>query len=186
MLMTQVGYVCDGTIYYRARYYDPSIGRFISEDPIGFDGSGTNFYAYVRSNPISLTDPLGLCPKKTDCLMKAFGGNNGVGLGLDLAGAALAFSSGEGELLLAAQIGIGVAAVANSAMQAGNQGADGKVALGTSLYGIGGIQLTALTPIATGRAANFLTKFGKVSSGASVVLDSAMIWKAYSDCMGGK
>lgn len=71
-------------------------------------------------------------------------------------------------------------------MQAGGPGADGKVALGTSLYGIGGIQLTALTPIATGRAANFLTKFGKISSGASLALDSAMIWKAYNDCMEGK
>jgi RHS repeat-associated protein len=31
--------------YYRARYYDPIIGRFISEDPNGF-GAGVNFYAY--------------------------------------------------------------------------------------------------------------------------------------------
>ena len=36
-----------GLYYYRARYYDPAIGRFISEDPIGF-GGGTNFYAYVK------------------------------------------------------------------------------------------------------------------------------------------
>jgi uncharacterized protein RhaS with RHS repeats len=34
-----------GLYYYRARYYDPELGRFISEDPIGFDG-GINFYAY--------------------------------------------------------------------------------------------------------------------------------------------
>ena len=52
--------------YRCARYYDPSIGRFISEDPIGFKGSGTNFYAYVRNNPISLTDPMGLCANKDD------------------------------------------------------------------------------------------------------------------------
>jgi RHS repeat-associated protein len=44
--------------YYRARYYDPKIGRFISEDPIGFLG-GVNFYSYVGGNPISLIDPLG-------------------------------------------------------------------------------------------------------------------------------
>src|SRR5262249_18756836 len=47
-----------GLLYYRARYYDPKIGRFISEDPITFDG-GINFYAYVGNNPINLTDPFG-------------------------------------------------------------------------------------------------------------------------------
>jgi RHS repeat-associated protein len=45
---------------YRARYYDPAIGRFISEDPIGFRG-GRNFYAYVGNNPILFRDPSGLC-----------------------------------------------------------------------------------------------------------------------------
>jgi RHS repeat-associated protein len=45
--------------YYRARYYDPSIGRFISEDPIRFKG-GISFYRYVLNNPISLFDPFGL------------------------------------------------------------------------------------------------------------------------------
>ena len=48
-----------GLYYYRARYYDPSIGRFISEDPIGFKG-GKNFYTYVRNNPARFSDPFGL------------------------------------------------------------------------------------------------------------------------------
>jgi RHS repeat-associated protein len=48
-----------GLYYYRARYYDPQVGRFLSEDPIGFDG-GINFYTYVRNNPVNRTDPLGL------------------------------------------------------------------------------------------------------------------------------
>jgi len=45
---------------YSARYYDPQAGRFLSEDPTGFNGDGTDFYSYVLNSPISLIDPLGL------------------------------------------------------------------------------------------------------------------------------
>lgn len=48
-----------GLIYYRARYYDPSVGRFTQRDPSGFNG-GLNLYAYVGGNPINATDPTGL------------------------------------------------------------------------------------------------------------------------------
>lgn len=47
-----------GLHYNRHRYYDPSVGRFVSRDPIGLAG-GINVYAYCR-NPITWTDPLGL------------------------------------------------------------------------------------------------------------------------------
>ena len=46
-----------GYIYLRARYYDSSNGRFISEDPIR---SGNNWYAYCGGNPIRFSDPTGL------------------------------------------------------------------------------------------------------------------------------
>ncbi len=49
----------NGLYYYRARYYNPQFGRFISEDPIGF-GGGTNFYAYAEDDPIDWLDPFGL------------------------------------------------------------------------------------------------------------------------------
>ena len=49
-----------GLYYYRARYYDPSIGRFISEDPIQFDSGQNNFYEYVGNSPIKNFDPTGL------------------------------------------------------------------------------------------------------------------------------
>jgi RHS repeat-associated protein len=45
-----------GLYYYRARYYDVTAGRFISEDLI----PGGNLYAYAADNPINLKDPLGL------------------------------------------------------------------------------------------------------------------------------
>ncbi|WP_350012423.1 RHS repeat-associated core domain-containing protein [Pseudomonas asiatica] len=47
-----------GLHYNRHRYYDPSIGRFIGKDPIGFSG-GLNVYTYA-ANPIEWLDPLGL------------------------------------------------------------------------------------------------------------------------------
>jgi RHS repeat-associated protein len=48
-----------GLLYYRARWYDPQVGRFISEDPIGLSG-GINQFAYVSNNPQNATDPSGL------------------------------------------------------------------------------------------------------------------------------
>lgn len=48
--------------YYRARMYDPQLGRFTSEDPIGFAGGDINLYGYVRNNPINSRDPFGLYP----------------------------------------------------------------------------------------------------------------------------
>jgi len=49
-----------GLYYYRARYYDPEIGRFISEDPLGFGAGDVNFYAFVGNNPVNGNDPMGL------------------------------------------------------------------------------------------------------------------------------
>ncbi len=49
-----------GLHYYRARWYDSQIGRFISEDPIGFAGGDVNLYCYVWNNPLTYKDPYGL------------------------------------------------------------------------------------------------------------------------------
>src|SRR6516162_4896282 len=49
-----------GLMYNRARSYDPQLGRFISEDPIGFGGGDINLYGYVWQSPLRLRDPLGL------------------------------------------------------------------------------------------------------------------------------
>jgi RHS repeat-associated protein len=54
-----------GLLDYRARYYDPTAGRFLSEDPLGLKGGG-NFYIYASNSPTNLIDPLGLSPQLGD------------------------------------------------------------------------------------------------------------------------
>ncbi len=48
----------DNLVFLRARYYQPSYGRFTSKDPIGYRG-GLNLYGYVMNNPIIRIDPSG-------------------------------------------------------------------------------------------------------------------------------
>jgi RHS repeat-associated protein len=47
-----------GLYYYRARYYDPNAGRFLSEDRVRFR-AGPNFYGYAQNNPLLFRDPSG-------------------------------------------------------------------------------------------------------------------------------
>jgi RHS repeat-associated protein len=48
-----------GLQYNRARYLDSFTGKFISEDPIGFQGGDSNLYRYVNNLPITKVDPSG-------------------------------------------------------------------------------------------------------------------------------
>ncbi len=54
----------NGLYFYRARYYSPLLGRFISEDPLGFAG-GINLYRYALNNPLLYRDPSGLLNDET-------------------------------------------------------------------------------------------------------------------------
>ncbi|MCO8124103.1 RHS repeat-associated core domain-containing protein, partial [Stieleria sp. TO1_6] len=49
-----------GLLEAKARWYDPSSGRFISQDPIGFAAGDANLYRYVGNGPTNATDPSGL------------------------------------------------------------------------------------------------------------------------------
>ncbi len=59
-----------GLYYYYHRYYHPGIGRFTTEDPIGFEG-GINLYRFVENNPVNFTDLYGFKPspmKSVSCI----------------------------------------------------------------------------------------------------------------------
>src|SRR5579859_4870525 len=55
-----------GLYFYRARYYNPALQRFISEDPIGFRG-GINKYSYVANNSLNWVDAFGTDKKNKGC-----------------------------------------------------------------------------------------------------------------------
>jgi RHS repeat-associated protein len=46
--------------YYRARDYNPAIGRFLTEDPLALGAGDSDLYRYVGNNPVNNSDPLGL------------------------------------------------------------------------------------------------------------------------------
>jgi RHS repeat-associated protein len=58
----------NGLQFNRARYYSSTTGRFISQDPLGMEGSGNNLYQYVGSDPIDGTDPSGLLCFSLTCI----------------------------------------------------------------------------------------------------------------------
>jgi RHS repeat-associated protein len=49
-----------GDYFYRARYYDSGVGRFLKRDPIGFKSNDYNFYRYTKNRVVNHNDPGGL------------------------------------------------------------------------------------------------------------------------------
>jgi RHS repeat-associated protein len=93
-----------GLFYNRHRYYDPQMGRYITQDPIGLAG-GVNNYCYPN-NPMQMVDPLGLEGETGLGAMNgrvdaAQAGGTGVRLGgakVQLAGAEIKASAGDGKI----------------------------------------------------------------------------------------
>ena len=117
------GQVNDGTglYFYRARYYSPTLQRFVSEDPIGITGGGPNLYPYALNDPIYLTDPTGNCPA---CIIAGIGGLIGgatAGIEAYRHGArgltlAAAIAGGTGTGMLAGLTGVGAGQLATDAL----------------------------------------------------------------------
>ena len=87
-----------GIDYYRARYYNPTTGRFLSEDAIGFLG-GINDYIYAADDPMDFGDPFGM-DKTNSCIRRALGAG-ALSIGVDTLG----FIPGEKDVQAAVKIG---------------------------------------------------------------------------------
>ena len=77
----QAGYYSDlesGLLMLTFRYYNPNTGRFLTRDPIGFDG-GMNLYSYVTNNPTNIRDPLGLDGDEDESFLSLMG-SYGIGV----------------------------------------------------------------------------------------------------------
>ena len=67
---TFTGQVLDGEtglMLYRNRFYHTALGRFVTRDPIGYDGEHENLYRYIQNKPIFVLDPLGLYYIEVTC-----------------------------------------------------------------------------------------------------------------------
>lgn len=139
-----------GTLYRRARYYEPATGRFTQEDPIGLAG-GMNLYGYAGGDPVTYSDPFGLCPPKslaevllcTGQLLRPAQGP------LEIAGALVTAPLAGGMGMLGEGIttlGLGGRAVASGTKMARALGAAGEAASGL-------VKNTQRIPSATGTAA---------------------------------
>src|SRR5262249_29007918 len=63
-----------GLYYYRGRYYDPHVGRSISQGPLGFAGGDVNLYRYVNNNPLNAIGPMGKTALLETALTRGFAG----------------------------------------------------------------------------------------------------------------
>jgi RHS repeat-associated protein len=108
-----------------SRYYDPAIGRFISQDPSGLASGSINPYEYAGDDPVNLNDPSGLCGSWCQGAVDVGAGFlNGATFGLfhiqpPYCGPGLGFAYGAGNIL-------------------------GGLAAGLALGGLGGLALDAI------------------------------------------
>jgi RHS repeat-associated protein len=73
-------------VRFGVRDYDAEVGRWLSKDPIRFDGGSPNLFQYGEADPINLVDPSGLSSCASDCAAEVLGVDDFIDIGLILAG----------------------------------------------------------------------------------------------------
>jgi RHS repeat-associated protein len=113
-----------GLQFSRARYYDPRLQRFISEDPLGFGGGDVNLHAYVWNSTPNFTDPTGEAAAAVVLpLAGCLGGGAGAALGNWLAGRKFSWWNVADGCWAGASFGMGGGAGAGAAAAAARGGA---------------------------------------------------------------
>ncbi len=141
-----------GLYYYRARYYDPTIGQFLQEDPVSGimrNPQTINKYPYVLNNPTNLADPNGQIPPQVALAISgaALGGISG-------AFGAIAQGGTVTQVVQAALLGAAVGAVAGALNPSALVGAFLNFGANVTGQFIGGGSISSLN--ATSAAAAFL------------------------------
>jgi len=93
-------------LHMRARYFDADTGKFLSRDPLGFDGGDLNLYAYVKSAPVSHIDPIGLASSENNPPPKTVSLDFGFCLGVCIS--ASVSMDDNGDVYLSGGFGVGV------------------------------------------------------------------------------
>ena len=139
----------NGLVHMRARYYQPKLGRFINQDPIGFEG-GTNWYGYCDNDPISNTDPSGLYFGLDDAVAAGAGSVIGLAVqgGMDLYHGKMS----PGSHYLAAAAGGAIAGA-------------GTLYIGPGGLGLGTAAAAGISGAAGGAYANTIRQSADISSG---------------------
>jgi RHS repeat-associated protein len=136
-----------GLLYFRHRYYDPQLGRFITPDPMGFV-DGPSMYQFARNNPLDFADPTGESATLIGGLVGGVGGlayagyrslrfGEGYRWNYAVQGAVAGAAVGFGIDTLGTGAGLSAAVIGGTAIGAGLGGAAGSIASDGSYTGFG-------------------------------------------------
>jgi RHS repeat-associated protein len=156
-----------GLHYNCFRYYDPIVGRYISQDPVGYGAGDFNLYRYCGNDPISMIDPYGLFIGSG--FFKLFHALFGKALGAPVEACYIAGKTGD------SAIGVGLA-MTGPAIQGPVMGA-----VGPTLEMVGGAQSFGLGTIVAGASTSWTLPIGlALAGGVQIGVGFNKLYEHYS------